>query len=355
LGYARITDAFGDIPYTEGGKGKSQNILRPNYDTQEFIYGDMIKRLGNSISILKNADPAMAYPNSDPLFNNDLNKWIRFANSVRLRLAMRIRDADNALSRQTVSQCLTEPLMEDNGHNATMIQTEGNGNDWFTYRTGYPSIKMSTKLIDQLQGTADPRLSVYVSKDADGNYTGMVNGLNDLAFGKSNYATKSDIGLALSSKDSKLYLMNAAEVWFLRSEAALVYDNNPATANDLYRMGIKTSLQQWEVEDTDITAFMATPTASLSGNDAEEQIGTQMWLALTPNYYESWSYIRRTGYPVIEDRTDPDLTKGATNGVMPTRFLYSSFELSSNSENVTEAINRQGGNKIDIPVWWDKN
>ncbi|HUH47156.1 MAG TPA: SusD/RagB family nutrient-binding outer membrane lipoprotein [Arenibacter sp.] len=355
LGYARITDAFGDIPYTEGGKGKSENILRPKYDTQEFIYKDMIKRLGNSINILKSADPAMAYPNSDPLFNNDLEKWVRFANSVRLRLAMRIRDADNALSQQTVSQCLAEPLMEENGHNATMIQTEGNGNDWFTYRTGYPNIKMSTKLIDQLESTNDPRLSIYVSQDGEGNYTGIANGLTDVAFGKANFAIKSDIGVALSSKDSKLYLMNAAEVWFLRAEAALAYNNDPASANDLYRTGIETSLEQWKVENTDITAFMASPIASLSGSSAEEQIGTQMWLALTPNFYESWSYLRRTGYPIIADRTDPDLAKGATNGVLPTRFLYSSFELSSNSENVSEAISRQGGNKIDVPVWWDKN
>lgn len=355
LGYARITDAFGDIPYTEGGKGKSENILRPKYDTQEFIYGDMIKRLGASINVLKDADPSMAYPDSDPIFNNDLTKWVRFANSVRLRLAMRLRDADNDLSRQTVIQCLAEPLMEENGHNAKMVQTEGNGNDWFTYRTGYPSVKMSTKLIDQLEGTNDPRLPVFVSKDGNGNYSGMVNGLGDVAFANSNFASKSDMGIPLSSKESELYLMNAAEVWFLRAEAALVYDNDPAAANDRYRMGIQTSLEQWEVEASEITTFMASPTASLSGNDGEEQIGTQMWLALTPNYYESWAYVRRTGYPVIDNRTDPNLSQGATNGVMPTRFLYSSFELSSNNENVSEAISRQGGNKIDVPVWWDKN
>ena len=355
LGYARITDAFGDIPYTEGGKGKSQNVLLPKYDTQQFIYGDMIKRLGNSIGILKHADPAMGYPDSDPLFNNDLTKWVRFANSVRLRLAMRIRNVDNTLSRQTVDLCLADPLMEENGHNAKMVQTEGIGNDWFSYRTGYPSIKMSTKLIDQLEGTADPRLSVYVSKDGEGNYAGMTNGLGDVAFANSNFAAKSDMGSALSSQNSELYLMNAAEVWLLRAEAALAYDNDPTTANDLFRIGIETSLKQWEVENSDIATFMASPVASLAGSNVEEQIGTQMWLALTPNYFEGWNHIRRTGYPVIEDRIDPTLSKGVTNGVMPSRFLYSSFELSSNNKNVMEAISRQGGNKIDIPVWWDKD
>ncbi|WOD43870.1 SusD/RagB family nutrient-binding outer membrane lipoprotein [Hwangdonia lutea] len=355
LGYAKITDAFGEIPFTEGGKGKTQDIILPKYDTQEVIYREMIARLTTSIDILKTADASMAYPNSDPVFNNDMDKWVRFANSVRLRLAMRLRYADSALSQQTVAQCLSEPLMEDNAHNAFMIETEGNGNAWFTMRTGFPSIKMSTMLIDQLQATTDPRLPVFVSEDANGSFSGMTNGLDDAAFGASNFAAKSDMGTRLSSPDSKLYIMTASETWLLRAEAALVYNNDPTQANTLYRKGIETSLNQWEVDASEIVSFMASPTATLSGSNDEEQIGTQMWLALIPNYFEGWSHIRRTGYPVIADRTAANLSQGVTNGVLPTRFLYSSFELSSNNDNVMEAISRQGANKIDTPVWWDKN
>ena len=355
LGYAKITDAFGEIPFTEGGKGKTQNIIFPKYDKQQGIYEDMISSLTESIAILKTADASMGYPNSDPIFNNDLNKWVRFANSVRLRLAMRLRNADNALSQQTVTQCLSEPLMETNDHNAFMIETEGNGNEWYIMRTGFPSIKMSTLLIDQLQDTADPRLPVFVNKDGNGAYSGMTNGLDDAAFGNSNFAAKSDMGIPLSSKDSKLYIMTASEVWLLRAEAALAYYNDPAQANILYRKGIETSLNQWNIDASNIVAFMASPTASLAGSNDELQIGTQMWLALVPNYFEGWSHIRRTGYPVIADRTASNLSQGVTNGVLPKRFLYSSFELSSNKDNVMEAISRQGANKIDTPVWWDKN
>ena len=355
LGYAKITDGFGDIPYSEGGKGKSQDILLPKYDSQESIYKDLILRLTNSINVLKTADPAMAYPNSDPIYNNDLKKWVRFANSVRLRLAMRLRYVDTDLSRSIVSQCMSEPLMETPEHDAYMIETEGTGNAWFTRRTGFPSIKMSTFLIDQLQTTNDPRLSVFVSKDANGEYSGIVNGLTDQAFGNSNFANLSDMGLALSSPESKLYMMTAAETWLLRAEAALVYDDDPVTANTLYRQGIEASLHQWEVNDAEISSFMATSAATLSGVNDEEQIGVQMWLALTPNYFEGWSHIRRTGYPVIPVRTSEDVSKGATNGIMPNRFMYPSFELGANSTNVQEAISRQGTNKIDTKVWWDKN
>ena len=134
MGFARITDGFGEVPYTEGGKGKTEDILAPKYDTQEFIYPDLIARLTASISVLKSADPAMGYPDSDPIFDNDLTKWVRFANSVKLRLGMRLRDADNALSRKTVTECLAEPLMDNVSHNAYMIETEGQGNSWFGRR-----------------------------------------------------------------------------------------------------------------------------------------------------------------------------------------------------------------------------
>ncbi|MFH6604013.1 SusD/RagB family nutrient-binding outer membrane lipoprotein [Maribacter algicola] len=355
LGYAKMTDAFGDVPYNEGGKGKSENIIQPRYDSQQSIYTDLIARLASSIAVLKTANPELGYPGSDPIFDNNLDKWVRLANSVRLRLAMRLRYADPGLSQSTVVQCLSEPLMETPEHDAFMIETEGTGNAWFTRRTGFPSIKMSTFLIDQLQNTSDPRLSIFVSQDGSGQYSGITNGLTDQAFGNSNFANLSDMGLALSSPESKLFVMTAAETWLLRAEAALAYDNDPTAANSFFRNGIEASLNQWGVEAAEISDFMASPIATLSGNNDEEQIGVQLWLALTPNYFESWSHIRRTGFPVLPVRTDPGLHQGATNGIMPKRFNYPSFEQSSNATNLQEAISRQGANKIDTPIWWDKN
>jgi len=355
MGFAKLTDTYGEIPYTEGGKGKSEGIIKPRYDTQESIYKSLIERLGKSIEVLKTAKPSQAYPNSDPIFDNDLSKWVRFANSVRLRLAMRIRYANVELSKTTVTQCLAEPLMELMEHDAAMIETEGNGNPWYNIRTGFPRVRMSNFLIDKLQKTADPRLAVFVARDKDGKYNGITNGLMDIPFGTSGYDDKSDMGLALASKDSKQYLMNAAETWLLRAEAALVYDNDEGKAKEYFRKGIETSLKQWKIDTSAINAFMESPVAQLDGENKEEQIGNQMYLALIPNYFESWTYIRRTGYPVIPVRTSEDLSKGATNGIMPKRFKYSSFELGANEANVNEAIKRQGPNLIDTPVWWDKN
>ncbi|MCK5775886.1 MAG: SusD/RagB family nutrient-binding outer membrane lipoprotein [Bacteroidales bacterium] len=356
LGFQKLTDLYGDIPYTEGGKGK-QGILQPKYDTQEFVYKDMIDRLTASIDVLKTANPDNAYGVSDFIYANDLDKWVRFANSVRLRLAMRLRDADQAYSRTMVSLCLQDPLMENYTDDASMIDTEGYGNVWYDKKTSYPGIKMSEMFISQLVNTSDPRLNGFADKDIDGGYSGQLNGLSDEEFGSSNWPDRSDIGDALASQDSKFYLMTATEIWFLRAEAALVYQNDESAANENFRTGIEVSLNQWQVEQDSIAEFLASPTATLSGNMAqkEAQIGMQMWIAIMPNYVESWAHMRRTGYPVIAQRTDPRLDQGVTDGYMPRRFKYSSFELSTNGDNTQEAIDRQGPNTITTPVWWDRN
>jgi hypothetical protein len=357
LGFSKLTDAFGDIPYTEGGKGKTDEILTPKYDSQEYIYEDLINRLTNSIEILSTADADYAYLESDFLFHNDMDRWLRFANSVRFRLAMRLRNIKPEFSKSIVDDCLAAPLMDTYAHDAAMIETEGAGNHWYLLKTTFPQIKVSEMFVNQLQVTDDPRMQVFVSEDANGGYSGQLNGLNDIEFGKSDFSNKSNMGDAISSKDSRLYLMCAAEVWFLKAEAFLVYYSDAVKANECYQKGIETSLRQWNVGEVAINTFLGTPTSTLSGTkiEMEEQIGIQMWLALTPNYFESWSHIRRTGFPVIEKRTAPELEPGVTGGIMPARFKYSSFELSANGANVKDAIERQGPNKIDTPVWWDQN
>jgi hypothetical protein len=162
------------------------------------------------------------------------------------------------------------------------------------------------------------------------------------------------MGDVLTQEYSKLYIMTAAETWLLRAEAALAYGTGE-NANDNYRAGIRTSMEQWDVAETDIVDFLATSIADLSDpmND-EEQIGNQLWLALTPDYFQGWCSIRRTGYPKIAQRTDPKLDKGVTDGYVPERFKYSSFELSTNGTNTEEAISRQGPNLITTPLWWSK-
>jgi hypothetical protein len=150
--------------------------------------------------------------------------------------------------------------------------------------------------------------------------------------------------------------MCASEVWFLRAEAAL-FNLAPGDPDQLYKEGIRKNMLQWNVPAAEINEFLSTePEATLNGSDEDKfrQIATQMWIAFTPNFIEAWSNIRRTGYPVIPQRTDADVySLGVTNGILPTRFKYSSSEYRTNRANVDIAVEQQGPDLIDTPVWWD--
>lgn len=357
LNYARLTDTFGDVPYTEGGWGQ-EDLLVPKYDTQEFIYKDMLARLKSSIDMIKTADPARAFPGADPIYDNDLDNWVRFANSLRLRYAMRMRFADAGAAGPVIAECLNELLIEENSQNALLecVDTDdGNLYNPWSNTWNYWQFKVSERLVEWLKGTNDPRLPVFVKQNGNGEYVGMPNGMSDEKFSAWNKRNTSAPGDVLIARGTPIYELTAAEVYFLRAEAAL-FNLGPGDPNVLYREGIRKSMEQWSVEVQEIEDFLTNePEANLSGTDEQqfEQIGNQMWLALTPNFAESYSYIRRTGYPVIPKRMAPDFSLGDTDGMLPGRLKYPLVEEANNADNIQEVIVRQGPNEISTKIWWD--
>ena len=356
--YSRVTDCFGDIPYFEGARGM-ENILYPQYDRQELIYHDMMDQLKDAIEVLKDADPAMGYVGADPIYDNNLSKWLRFANSLRLRLAMRTRFVDPANSQSVITECMNEPFIENNEGNFGLRYQESENpelyNPWYDARK-HQNWKMSDKFVEWLKSTNDPRLSILVDTTKTGEYKGFINGMTDQEQSKYQWEDFSNPKPALYAKDMSQNFMCASEVWFLRAEAAL-FTLGPGDANLMYQEGIRKNMLQWKVPAVEISDFLAAePEATLNGTDENKfrQISTQMWVAFTPNFIEAWSNIRRTGYPVIPQRTDPNIySLGVTNGILPTRFKYSSSEYRTNRENVDIAVEQQGPDLIDTPVWWD--
>lgn len=356
--FAQSTDCWGDIPYFEGAWG-TKGILYPKYDKQELIYPDMLARLKLSINVLKSADPNEGYPGTDPVYNNDLAKWVRFANSLRLRLAMRTRFVDAANSAKVIAECMDEPFIETNDQNFELKHQESENselyNPWFDLRK-YQNFKMSEKLTNHLISTKDPRLQIFVEPNIKGERQGVTNGLNDQAVSLINWNSFSNPMPVLYSKSLSQYLMCASEVWFLRAEAAL-FNLASGDAGQAYKQGIRSNMLRWNINPDSIQNFLdIEPEATLSGSQEDQfrKIGTQMWIAFIPNFTEAWTNIRRTGYPEIPQRTNADIYSfGATNGILPRRFRYASSEYLNNLTNVTEAVSRQGPDKIDTPVWWD--
>jgi len=357
LSFAKLTDAFGDIPYFNGGLGNAGE-LSPVYDSQRDIYLDMIERLDMDIETLKQADGTVGLIGQDPIYYDNPDLWIRFANSLRFRLVMRMRHVEPGIAGETITKCLNEPLLTSNDHNAVQFGIDGDNSQLYSpwYGTfSYYNFRISDRAVSQLSSTNDPRLSIYAAPMSDGTYKGFVNGLVEEEFANAIDFEHSYPGEYLVGRAAPTYLMTAAEIAFSQAECAL-FGLGGTDENAHYRNGIELSMRRVGVEEDSITSFMATGTATLSGTQEEkfEQICTQMWLAFAPNTAEAYAMMRRTGYPAIPIRDGVITDRGDTEGELPSRLIYPLSEKLRNGENVRQAVdNLDGGDELKSRVWWD--
>jgi len=372
--FQKLTDAFGDIPYSEAGMGK-YGIIQPKYDEQKFIYSDMTERLKDILDVLEEDGAAdnIYIEGVDPVYDGNLDYWKRFVNSYRLHVAMRARFADPNKYNPVIAECLSKPLIENNEQNPTLETSNDPANSamwnpWYYYIQEYQSgvylLNWGQKFISTLENDNDPRLPFFATKvpsednPSDSIYNGITNGLIDELFSLIDRSHRSVPTEEFFAKDQPVYMLTAAQVQLYRAEAALFGLGESENANVLYQDAIRLAMEQWGIDENAINTYLQNePEASLTGDQEDDfrKISTQMWIASVPNVLESWCTIRRTGYPVIPQRTSPTLEKGITNGYMPTRLFYPyTGEMSNNGENLQEAINRMpGGDKIDNKVWWD--
>lgn len=357
--FHQLTDAYGDIPYTDAVQGVNDIAVQPKYDTQESIYKDLFKELKEAAAQLVVDPGQISFGNADLLLKGDVDRWKRFANSLRLRLALRVRFADAALAQQQITDVLSQPMIETNAQNVKLATVNdgntANSNQFYQRNLTQPNnMVVSFTLTDNLKKLNDPRLPLLArpANIAAAGYRGVPTQIGTTQ--KERYSGDSTAHMALSFLQPVLDLvvMNAAEVKFLRAEAALAGLSNE-DEQTLFNEGIQLAMQQYGVAAGDITTYLASASATLSGSDENklEQIIVQKWLALYNNSTEGWTEFRRTGYPRIW--TGSDL--GDTQGNIPRRLTYPNDEYFRNVTNVTEAASRlAGGDKLMSRVWWDK-
>ncbi|MDX2430408.1 MAG: SusD/RagB family nutrient-binding outer membrane lipoprotein [Bacteroides sp.] len=358
VNYLRLADAWGSIPYLEGGKGQT-GVVSPAYDAVEDIYTTMMDEIKTIIQVLTDANPSMGFPGADPLYDNDLEKWTRFANSFRLRMAMRARFVAPSLAEPIIQECLQGPLIEENSQNAWNENQDTEINELSNPIYGhynYWQWGMSEFFVESLKAINDPRLKVFVALNDTGAYVGIPNGQEDQKLAEwGDWSSVSKPTDTLVGRAAPIYQMAAAEIWFLKAEAAL-YDIVPGNADSLYQEGIRQSFEQWTVSQEEAESYISTAEyATLSGSQEEmlEQISTQLWISFMSNEFEGWCNIRRTGYPVIAQRKAPDYSLGVTNGYLPTRLKYPVSETNINRANNEKAVEEQGPDEITTPLWWD--
>lgn len=366
--YQRMTDAYGDIPYFQATLSPDSVINQPKYDTQRDIYVDMLGELKDAVSKL-NAVHSVSFGSADILYKGNVDMWARFGNSLRLRLAIRVSYVDAELAKTNITDALSKPLIEDNSFNAKLTTLAGdaytgNQNHWYLDTINNSYVNLATiglTVTQELLKRNDPRLPIYCTPSATGQYRGvpMTNPGVDIV-NRYTYDSIAHFGRIFYNQSYPIMVMNAAEVYFIRAEAAL-RGLSTEDAGQLYKTGISASLMQWNVDATVAANYLATPAGTLSGGTMEgdlESIAVQKYLAIIFQAREAWAEFRRTGYPKIW--TGIDL--GSTNGEIPRRVTYPLSEDNLNKANKNAAVSLltnhigtpvSGNDDMMSRIWWD--
>ena len=387
----KATDMFGPIPYKEAGKG----LITVPYDSQEEVYKAMFKELSDAIEVLtKYADNGNSklLPNADAVYAGDVHKWVVYANSLMLRLAMRVYYADAALSKKYALQAVNHSygVMKTKDDEAKMERGASLEfkNNLDVLINQYNECRMGSSMLAYLGGYQDPRLPKYfntstvsqaVTVGTYGKYSGVPTG-HDVS---SNDAFKDSSRPAITST-TPTYWMRASEVYFLLAEAALHGFAVGGTAESLYEKGIEMSFEENGIASSEVADYMSSglkpsaysfhltnpgvnvdvpavteATTAWSGTDEEklEKIMIQKWIALYPNGQEAWTEYRRTGYPKLHS-TITNYSNGEVDSEVGIRRMRFPTNKSTSAEDIANLesarkLLRGGLDKAGTRLWWD--
>lgn len=349
-----LTDLFGDAPYFEAFDGINKTVT-PVYDAQEDIYlneGGILDNLDKGIEAIENYNDAIPLE-GDILFNGDLQAWVRFANSLKVKYLVRISGkVDVSLDLQSIFDAGN--YIKINSQNAVFDFTNSDPNSFrlAQLRIGdFNNFVLSETMEDILVGLNDTRINTLFrpfSNSNSGEFNGLLNGI-DATSTSLTLANYSLAGTPFREDTSTLdaNFITAWEVHFAFAEAAsknLIL----ADAQQLYESGVALAFEYW---NTDLPSDYLTSNAAFnaSGTTPLQQIITQKWIANIINGYDGWVEYRRTGFPEL--RT---ISASLNNNVIPVRMPYPAEEATLNTENYNRAANNTNDNSIDSPVWWDE-
>lgn len=376
----RYTDYFGPIPYSQIGKFVQGEGVA--YDSQKDIYYDFFKELQEATKILKDNMDRPSFGAKDLIFQGDHAKWLKFGNTLRLRLALRISLVEPQKAKAEAEAAFAAGVMMQSSDDAFIQGTTATRN-YLNYISSWNEFRMSASMESLMVGYGDPRLKLFFSPaKKDGKFRGGRNGMipAEQTVGFNAYDYLSDVGPRFHptlSYQNPMVVMYAAEAYFLRAEGALNGWNMGGTAKDLYEKGIETSMKTWGITDATVinnyingTSLPIAPAPENGWNTPpltdipvkfagveekqREQIGTQKWLGLYPSEMEAWAEMRRTGYPKMYPllhSDNPDMPADK----MIRRINFAENEKASNGKAVTAAIALlgPGGDKVSTRLWWD--
>jgi hypothetical protein len=336
-----LTDAVGDLPYFDALKGNS-GVISAKYDGQQAIYMDLLKELKEAVEQFDNGTTVQG----DIIFGGDVSKWKKYANSLRLLLALNMQKADAGTAKTEFLDALNNSagVISDNSDNVAIAYVGGNfPHPIYNYYvlTQRLDFAVSETMTDRLSSTNDPRINVF------GNSTkGFPYGLtrdDAVAFAGANADWARIMADPFAQTNSTWTLLSASNIYLARAEAAqLGWTSEDVTT--LFHNGIQANFDQWGLGD-------ASSYYNALGAPDAQKIAIQEWLAFFPNGLEGWDVYRRTGFPTLTP------APGTRNGI-PRRAKYGTNDYSYNASNVGAAaanytVNGQPDSQWGR-IWWDK-
>lgn len=385
LAMLRVTDIYGPIPYSQ--IGQDGNLNAP-YDSQEQVYTQMFKELDNAIAVLTEHRTENFSPKADRVYKGNVEKWIKLANSAKLRMAIRTADV-SADAQKKAEEAVSHivGVMTTNDDNAFINSVPKNPLRVVMYEYNGGDSRISADITSYMNGYKDPRRDKYFTKSTftatgiTNNYVGLRSGIQIPAADNIRQYSNANV-----EADSKIMWMNAAECAFLRAEGALRGWNmgSPAisaatAAEGFYKTGISLSFEQWGVsgagqyaEDTTSkpevyidplgnNSYTGSPSSiTIKWNESNnfalnlEQIITQKWIANFPLGIEAWSEYRRTGYPKLMEVKVNNSGGKVDSKKMARRLPYPQNEYTENGANVSDAVSKylKGPDNMGTDVWW---
>lgn len=373
--YQKITDLYGDIPYSDViGEELILEIPQPSYDSQRDIYMGIITDLGVQIDAIGSSTTPIGGAVGDYVYGGDPQQWRAFANTLRLRMALRardafIRDGDQGFVDAAINSSLANPLIDEtsqallNKSTSALILSflDGGFEDVYHGFGGFGSKwGFSDRFINMLNDNNDPRREeMAVLPEGGTSFVGAPISARaqtlraDLAIPSSKIigGSTTDVANILPTQ-----VLTAAESYFLQAEAALL--GYGGDAQTFYQQGIRASMSFWGVDPADVDTFMSGEAVATLSGDTDTQLNmvwNQRWLALLTNGYEAWGLARRTD--MIPDLTDNDVffVTAPNMGRVPRRLIYSTSEAVSNETNFNAAVQNQGPDLMTTNLWWDVN
>ncbi len=337
-----LVDTFGDIPYTEA---LDLSNTAPAYDDDAAIYADLVSRLDTAINQLTAG--AGGFGEADYIYGGDAGQWIKFANSLKLRLALRYADVDDAKASTMAQEAVAGGVFTSNADNADLqyLAAAPNTNPIWEdlVQSGRKDFVAANTIVDAMNERNDPRRDDYFAQNlGEGIYKGGIYGAEGNSHSNSTLYSERFEDPTLEG-----VILDYAEVEFLLAEAAArgYIGDDPETH---YNAGVTASILYWGGTEAEAQAYLAQGSVAFDAGNWRESIGVQKWIALYNRGFEGWSSWRKLDVPDLPNAGQSDLP-------VPLRFTYPVSEATLNGANYEAAASAIGGDEQQTPVFWDVN